>query len=348
MMKDIIVDVKMHFPSLYKCLGNCDYISSESRGYLGKESFSSLYNFSYIDFYKEFDKLDEIYNNLYFIHHFVDTNTPQTRWMDDYQISNLSENGDGLEVSIILEIYNKIKDKVKGKIILFCTSDHPKLDLDETGEFSFVEKYGIKYDFLFKKEYNSKAKYSPKTIPCPFYVMGSPDVLWLVNENKINNNKISDKVFWSGYGEDSIYDYQLVNSERKKYIKNFSKIYQYPYSGSDRGGLRDSNYIIEMSKYKYAIYLNGWATFTRRFFEILSTDTLMFFQKSSIVFPMGSDEFLDPLCVFSSVDELESNYEKINSSETLYNQCKKIQKEFVQKYYSYEYVGKYINLNIAD
>ena len=341
-MKDIIVDVKMHFPSLKKCIKNTDYWSSSNLGYLSKLDFYNLYQFEYKDFYVDQDHLEE-YNNFYFVHHFVDINSPQTRWMDPHQQANLDPQGNGLELKIIKPIYDMIKLKIKGKVILFCSSDHPKLDLDENNEYSFVRKYGIEYDVLFKKEYNKLASYSKKTFPCPFYVMGSPDVLWMVNESQIDNNHRDDLIFWSGSLDNTKYDYQLVNIRRPDYVNNFDKIVSYSYSGSNRGGLRDQNYLMEMSKHKYAIYLSGWATFTRRFFEILSTNTLMFFENSNIQFNL--DSFLHPLCIFNTLDELKFNYEKINSSNELYEKCLLQQKNLVEKYFNYQYVSDYIQLN---
>lgn len=346
-MKDIIVDVKMHFPALKKCIGNsAEYFSSEKYGYLSKGDFLSLYNFSFNDFYSDTALLEEEYNNFYFVHHFVDINTPQTRWMDDYQIQNLGPNGDGLEVKTIKEVYDLISPRVKGNIILFCTSDHPKIDLDSDGEYSFVRKYGMKYDHMFKKEYNINAEYSQKTSPCPFFVMGSPDVLWMVNECFIDNSQRDDMIFWSGALDCGKFDYQLVNIKRPEYVNSFDKIFNYNYSGSHRGGLRDGNYLVEMSKHKYAIYLSGWATFTRRFFEIMSTNTLILFENSGIEF--GLDEFLHPLCIFNNIDEMKKNYNTINSSDKLYDECLNVQKKLAQKYFTYEYVGNYINLNIAE
>lgn len=344
-MKNIIVDVKMHFPMLCKCVENCDYFSSERTGYLSKERFSSMYSRDYCDFYNEQNLLDESYNNFYLIHHFVDINTPQTRWMDANQLHHLSENGDGMEVKVIKEIYDLIKPRVKGKIIFLCTSDHPRLDLDADGEYSFVRKYGFEYDTLFKKEYNKNAQYSDKTFPCPFFVMGSPDVLWMLNESQIDNQDRDDRIFWSGFSEGTEYDYQLVKISRNYYINSFNKIFVYNYSGSDRGGLRDNNYLIEMSRHKYAIYLAGWATFTRRFFEIMSTNTLLFYENTGIVFNL--DEFLHPLCVFNNLDELKSNYETINSSEELYNECIEVQKNFVRKYYNYQFISEYISSRVG-
>lgn len=341
-MKNIIVDVKMHFPMLAKCIENAEYWSSSSLGYLSKQDFFNLYGFEYKDFYEDQDLLNE-YKNFYFVHHFVDINTFQTRWMDAHQQANLDKDGNGLELKIIKPIYDTIKTKIKEKVIFFCSSDHPKLDLDENNEYSFVEKYELEYDVLFKKEYNRLATYSNKTHPCPFYVMGSPDVLWMVNESQIDNQDRDDLIFWSGSLDNTKYDYQLVNISRPHYVNNFDKITSYSYSGSNRGGLRDHNYLVEMSKHKYAIYLAGWATFTRRFFEILSTNTLMFFENVNIEFNL--DEFLHPLCIFNSLDELKENYNKINSSPSLYQECLNQQKYLLEKYFTYKSVGDYINLN---
>jgi hypothetical protein len=342
-MKDIIVDVKMHFPSLQKCIGNCDYFSSNKYGYLSKNDFHDLYGQSFFDFYLDSDNFESEYDNFYLVHHFVDINSPQTRWMDSYQSNNLTKNGDGLEVAVIKEIYESVKPRVKGKVIFLCTSDHPKLDLDSDGEYSFVRKYGLEYDAFFKKEYNLKAQYSTKTFPCPYFVMGSPDVLWMVNESILDNTARDDKVFWSGALDSTKYDYQLVNIKRSEYVNGFDKIVKYQYSGSDRGGLRDNNYLLEMSKHKYAIYLSGWATFTRRFFEIISTNTLVLFENSDINF--GIDEFLHPLCIFNNLEELKENYNFLNSSNEVYEECLNHQKKLVQKYFNYEYVCDYIKLN---
>jgi len=343
-VKDIIVDVKMHFPALQKCLENADYFSSNKYGYLSKQDFFNTYNTYFSDFYLDSSELESEYKNFYFVHHFVDINTQQTRWMDSYQIQNLDENGDGLEVRVIKEIYDRIKPRIKGKFIFLCTSDHPKLDLDSNEEYSFVRKYGLEYDILFKKEYNSNAKYSNKTFPCPYFVMGSPDVLWMVNESMIDNTNRDDKIFWSGSLDSTQYDYQLVNIKRSHYVNGFDRIIKYQYSGSNRGGLKDNNYLLEMVKHKYAIYLSGWATFTRRFFEILSTNTLMFFENSNIEF--GLDEFLHPLCVFNNLEELKDNYHAINSSPTLYEECLNHQKDFIKKFFNYDYVRNYIEINI--
>lgn len=298
------------------------------RPYYNKEQFNSIYGYTpkcYILDKPELQNTEE-YNNLFITYPLVDLEP-------DRHPNFYKEYGEYLQ-----EIFQFFKPKIKGKIIIIDNHDLPLYEKD------ILKNLGIEYDIILKKEYNSEAKetYDSKVYPFPYVVLGMNDCIYILNDKKIVNRKIDNRCFWSGSINAADEPKYYLKYDRHYWLNAFHKhIYNYPYNGSPNYG--NEFYLKAMSQFKYSIYLKGYATLTRRFFEIMSTNSLMLIERNNIVFGFENQINFPEECIFSTIDELKEKYQKLETDVALYNDCLKIQDLIASNFFSYSYIQKHIN-----
>lgn len=332
-MKNIIVDPLMHFPSLGKIFLNDDYLTLYNpnnwvQSYYSKQEFISIYQREPICFINEREKLENEYENAFFIFPFQDFNTVANPFRSDL-------------FSFFNKIYSYFEGKIKNKIIFIDNSDLPVLDMEDS-EYNFSSKLGLKYDILFKKEYNINATYNDKTHPFPFCVMGRRDCFWILNERRRENlGYVTDKVFWSGHSTVVKTPEQLVNIDRPFWVSALS---EYLDSSGESGNCfyGEDKFLQQVSQYKFSVHLKGFATLPRRFCELLSCDTLVLLEKLDLNLGIPSEEFLDEMCIFSTPEEFKEKFLQLKSNEDLYQSCLRKQRDLIFKYFNYNYVKNYI------
>lgn len=330
-MKNLFIDPFQHCPAIYfslNILGDVEYFSDVHRvesganylfGYYRKPEFKNIYGFDTKCLTNDIAGIDSEYDNLII-----------TFALADAQMSGRIKDW----VNYYSNVYSNIisKTKIKGKVIVLDNSDY----MNESS--SLLGSCGIKYDMILKKSYNENLDYPANYRPFPFVVMGRNDAFFILNERSRRYQKNSDKVFWSGTvnrendpENHSVYDRFYWIENLKPYLHNAPHAAQNGSYGSD-------NFLAQIGTSKYFLYLKGRTELNRRFFEGLSTDSLMLMEKNKTKF--GLDEFLSEYCVFSTVEEFVSNLEKLNSDDELYQKCLNQQKMLVDKYFNYNYVSK--------
>lgn len=325
----------MHTPYFkYVYNDDIDYITCTVPGhrwiqpYYNKNEFKQIYGYIPECYILDKQKIlieKREYNNLFITYPLVDL-------IPDRHPNFYQQYGEYLK-----EIYDFFLPMIKGKIIIIDNHDLPLMVYD------ILESLDIKVDLIFKKEYNIKAKdlYIKKTYPFPYSVLGMNDCMFILNNKTRIGNANIEKCFWSGSINKNIDSRYFLNYNRELYLQERNDIiYNYSYNGSPSYGNED--YLNMMSNFKFSIYLKGYATLTRRFFEIISTNSLMLMEQHDVIYSVNNDFKIPDECVFNNPEELKEKYNFLIKNENKYNECLQNQLN-IREYFSYTYIRNYIN-----
>jgi hypothetical protein len=329
-MKHLILDPFQHAPYLKYVYGNdCDYMSVFVTGirwiqpYSNIQEFIGMYGFEPLQYNIDDSKLENKYDTIFIV----------------YPLDILDEEKHPLNYNqfcdFIKEIQQKIHNKVHNKFIIIDNSD---LANDKTIE---LQKIGIVPSFIFKKDYNKNIEYSPFIKYYPYGVMGKNDCMTILNNKRLNNSKVSDKIFWSGSINSTKDLKYYLNYDRKYWIDNCPEIYNLPFDGNPSYG--SSNFLNTMSSFKYSCYLKGYSGLSRRFYEIMAVNSLMFIEKTDTKLELESELLYNPECEFDSLEKLNQIYNNINNDYIMYNKLLEKQNYIRDKYFSYQYIRQYID-----
>jgi hypothetical protein len=241
-------------------------------------------------------------------------------------------------ISIYTNLLNNYKNKTHGKIVVFDVHDYDYFP------HKCLENAGIICDYIFRRTYSKKYSktYGENVYPYPFIMSTVNDPMYrLLNDNKlINNNKIN-KILWSGalYDGSDIYDEIKEEPIRKTLFENIYTKYN---RIIDKKVVSNNSFLETLSCYKYILDMRGVGRLNKRFFEILTTNSLLMCQKMDIVWPFNEGDNFSDECFYENEDELYNNYLKLENDNELYNKCLKNQLYIANKYFNNNFLWNYI------
>jgi len=332
---NLILDPLTHAPHLKFLIPKSLYFTRPNNtlypsGHYLSDNFKQFFNFDFLE-EEQIIKSSTTFNHLFIILPVLSTEK--------------KHQGDSSEAWIELYnlLYNSLINKVSGKVIVF---DNHGGDYEPT---KYLSKFNFKYDIIFKRVYSKRnlINYKEKTYTYPFIMDTNNDPMYnLYNKQLIvtNSDKIK-KCLWSG----SLIDYHEEwddNNEHgdRRYMLN--AILNINPHIVDQKNIPYSLYLTTLSTYKYILDLRGTSRLNKRFYEILSTNTLLLAERLDVIFPFDEEDKFSEECFFSNATEFYNNYLKLENNPELYNKCLENQKYIVKKYFNNNWLWNYINTKI--
>ena len=241
-------------------------------------------------------------------------------------------------ISIYTNLLNNYKNKTSGKIVVFDVHDFDYFPN------KYLENAGIICDYIFRRTYSKKYSktYGENVYSYPFIMCTVGDPMYrLLNGNKLINNKKINKILWSGALYDGSYIYDEINEEpiRKTLLQRICSKYKRIIDQKEI----DRNYFLQtLSCYKYILDMRGAGRLNKRFFEILTTNSLLMCQKMDILWPFNDGDNFSDECFYENEDELYNNYLKLENDTELYDKCLKNQLYMANKYFNNNFLWNYI------
>jgi len=234
-------------------------------------------------------------------------------------------------IDSVYSTINKVNPK---KVVIFDPNDSP----GTSKGLKWLDDSGHRVDHVFKREFRRTFLYDYDKRVNPFpYMGGSGPHPWFLFENRVKGNQGVNGCFWSGA---PIYRFQVERPDEWCNRNDFLAEVQNHLV--IKSGLSQEVFLNQFNTYKIFLHLNGTGHLCGRFFEGLSRDSLMMMQEMDVVFPFENGEGLHPLCVVLEPREFVENLNRLMNDEHLYAECKSIQESVIQKYYSYDWIRKYI------
>lgn len=328
-MKNLIIDIEKHFPSAYKIFSPADYYSPfipldrmkclqvipDDKYCLETYSIKAVLNW---------DELENEYDNVVFV-------WPLHSFNDPEYTPNVEERR-----QFFSEIYEKLKLKKIKNYIYLDGSDRAIVNRG----IEWLDSMNYRCDLVFKREFRTNFLFDyqkDRVFPFPFSVFGKPNPSWLLYENKRNNiiNK-KNECFWAGKPIYNMTQFVDENCDRSGILSSIKSHLV------TKDGLNHNDFLDELESHKFFLHLNGTGHLCKRFFEGLSTNSLMILQNTDLVFPFENGDFFSPETIFQSSDDFIEKINKLKSDTNLYNKCLDNQNYIVEKYFNYNWIRSYI------
>lgn len=328
-MKNLIIDIEKHFPPAYKIFEPADYYSPfipldkmVCHQIIPNEEYCiETYNIHPILNWENLDNEYEYVVIVWPIHSF-----------DDFPYTpNVEERRDFFE-----KIFNDLNKKNIKRYIYLDGSDRAiiKRGLD------WLDSNNYRCDIVFKREYRKNFEYDydkNRVFPFPFSVFGKPNPSWILYESKIDYNiDRIDSCFWAG---SPIYRNDEFIDEKCDRLSILNKIY---HQLSIKNNLDHKDFLNEMKSHNFFLNLNGTGHLCKRFFEGLSTGSLMLMQETDLIFPFDDGDFFSRETIFSNANEFIEKYNLLKNNKFIYDKCIENQRFIVEKYFNYNWIRNYI------
>jgi len=337
-MYNIIIDILGHAPHLKYVIKNSLYFTFTKDSYLqyptGHYTSIELDNKFNINFNNEFITINNqnFFDNMFFI---IPVLSCKYQHQGDKYLKMLIE---------FKNIYNNFINKIKGKVILI---DNHGGDYEPT---PYLKKLDFKYDIILKRIYSNrnKNKYLINTFSYPFIMDTNNDPLYKLCNLPTLSNNISDKInniFWAGslfnYHEEWDNNNTFEHADRIKIVNGFNN--KYP-NILDIKRVPYNLFHKTICKYKYALDIRGTSRLNKRFFEILSTNTLILAEKIDIIWPFENNDGFSEECFFEkdNPQDLYRIYNTFEKDNELYKKCLENQLYIAKKYFNNELIWNYI------
>jgi hypothetical protein len=316
-MSCCIIDIFQHAPYLHKVLDDSHYISCHEEleymgitiGYSSKTQFNQKYGFTY----SSIEELNELYDTIIII----------------FPLLNIDSIHEPERHTIFNELFNYIltlsKNRYKNKFILIDNHDYD-YDPMQIKDLSM-------FTTILKRCYSTTKTYSKRVKPFPFVLFGTIDPLFLLLFKKQEPQLKKKQLFWAGAIYTRIQKEFNVNAQREEYI-NILRDKSYFKEMRD---LSFSEYLTNMGSSSLTLDIHGESRLNKRFYEALSTGTLLLLEKQDIVSPYTfatECEFRDPYECVEKATILLSN-------DDLYNKCLTRQQEIVNTFFTKEHIQTY-------
>lgn len=212
------------------------------------------------------------------------------------------------------------------KIILFDNYDY---DYDP----STIIPSDIKFDLIFKRNYQKTKTYKPNVHPFPFIMFGYFSMIERLDQ-KIINPKTINQVFFSGSIFNHIDDKYKIYRDRNIFheIKHYVADY--------RGSLSHPHYMDLMSRHRFSLDLDGVGDPSKRTFEIISAGSLRIAQRNNLKWPFD-DDFCEET-YFSTATEFIEKLKLLQSDDKLYEKCLNQQNMIYDKYLNKKWIRNYV------
>tara|TARA_E500000178_G_scaffold246615_1_gene243219 strand:+ start:5797 stop:6825 length:1029 start_codon:yes stop_codon:yes gene_type:complete len=337
-MYNIIIDILGHAPHLKYIIKKSLYFTFTKESYLqyptGHYTCIELDNKFNINFNNELININNqnFFDNMFFI---IPVLSCEYQHQGDNYLKMLQK---------FKNIYDNFINKIKGKVILLDNHDY------DYKPNNFIKKININYDIIFKRSFSgrNKYKYSENTYTYPFIMCTNNDPFYKVLNDNIIYEKLSNKnnkVFWAGtnfkhyenFDENNVYSSTDRNIILNSPLINNSNILDIKKTSYEK-------FITTISLYKYALDLHGCSHHNKRFFEILSTNTLILAEKIDIVWPFENNDGFSEECFFEkgNPEDLYRIYNNFEKDNELYQKCLKNQLYIAKKYFNNEWIWNYI------
>jgi hypothetical protein len=329
-MKNLIIDLEKHFPPAFHLFEPCDYFSpfipldqfKELQVIPDKKYCEDRYG---IDVIEDWSLLENEYDMVVFI-------WPVHTFNDMPYTPNTSERREYFKM-----IYDKLSNIKINRVIYLDDTDRAVV----RGGLMWLRENNMKCDFVFKREYRKDwiDEYDDDVFPFPFIVYGKPNAPWTLYEERIKiipENRIPS-CFWAGtaiYRTREPYPDEYCNR-----LEILQKIHPYLLTANN---LSNADFIKAISSFKYFLNLNGTGHLCKRFFEGLSTNSLMLMQRTDLVFPFEDGDYFSEETLFSTAEEFVEKYTLLQKDEFLYQKCLLNQIYIVDKYFNYKWIKNYI------
>ena len=221
-------------------------------------------------------------------------------------------------------------------------------------EINVFDTYDYDYDpsllfpespvnIYFKRNMNKHKSYNATVRPFPFMIFLTPCPLFLMLTKQLPTPPIKkNEIFWSGglYIHDETHQIQgklcRVHRDRETIYK---EIQSYLTVG---GKLPHRQFLEELSKYKFALDLQGVGDPNSRTFEIFLAGSLRLYNNHDVIWPFDQGDSFSPLCEFTTKEQFEENL-RILQNEEEYAKALETQQRLVQKYIQKDWLRNYIN-----
>jgi hypothetical protein len=198
-------------------------------------------------------------------------------------------------------------------------------------------------DIYFKRNMNKNKTYNKNIRAFPFMIFLTPCPLYiLLTKQIVRPLEKRDDVFWSGglYIHDETHQ---INGTQIRVLRDretiFSEIKDYL---SIQKGLAHQQFLEELSKYKFALDLQGVGDPNSRTFEIFLSGSLRLFNNHDITWPFENGDEFSPYCKFTTKEEFVENLRILHKEEE-YTKALDIQERIVKKYIQKDWLRNYIN-----
>jgi hypothetical protein len=314
-MRIAIVDPRIQAPGLVKLFPEADYyvISHNGRYDLDKspDRFHTLYRFRYREDLENIT--DRNYDVLFIVYacfDFRDTSRADVQHHLGKLIEIVGRNG-------------------RCKIIGFSNDDSAFDPAIDCGCLNAA--------VWFKRNYQSVVPYSANVHPFPFIMFGHVCPLWRVLTEVHSSPEKIDRVLWAGYigrknspvgNRDYLSRHELINSQMRQYITMAS--------------MPNEVYMHEVSRSLFALDMNGEGDPNYRTFELLTADALILQQFKYLVWPFDEGDAFCDETIYKTPGEFVEKLGRLRADRALYDRCLKQQKHLKARYFTTEWLRRYI------
>lgn len=235
--------------------------------------------------------------------------------------------------------YKNILSKIKySKIIIVDTSDR---SIYKDGGFEFIRSnICSQIDLILKREYRRTYEYSYKkenVKPFPYMTFSSEHVKKFYIDPYHEKN-IHGRLNCSTWAGAELYRVEL--GLRDEWVNRYYMLRAIEKLDNSivKVNLPRDQYMECFKKFKMFIHLNGTGHLCHRFFEGLSTDTLMLWQENDVILPSSFHE----LCVFEHPEEYAHKVNILKTNVYAFNEAYAHQRELIKKYFNQKYIKDFI------
>jgi hypothetical protein len=319
-MRLAILDPRIHAPGLTKLFPEADYFAidfGDGRYDLDKtpDRFQQLYGFRYREDIMTITGGN--YDALFIVYACLDFRDRKRADVQHHLIK-------------ILEVLSR---SAISKVIGFSN--------DDSAFDPAVECPYLKADLWFKRNCQTTTKYSSNIRPFPFFMFGHICPLWRVlTETHTHAGKI-DRVLWAG----GICKKHDPNRNRDYLPRRdlFKKLRKYVTTVK----LPNRQYLLEASRSKFTLDMNGEGDPNNRIFELLTTDSLIMQQFKHLVWPFDEGDGFSEETIYKTPEEFIAKLARLRADPNLYDSCLANQKRIKGKYFTPEWLRGYVLKGIA-
>jgi len=309
-MRVAILDPRIQTPGLSLVLNTSDYyvIGHNNTYDLDKNpsKFFNLYNFNYRE---DLNSLtSENYDVLCIIYAIKDFNDPSRADVQHH----------------LKHIMNILSINTFKKVFVFDNHD---------ADYDPIKMYPqLQADMWFKRNYSSMKSYPSNVVPFPFLIFGHICPLWKVLNINLNEIPKIDRLLWGG---------GLFGSGSSQYL---SRSYIANSLGSylTKVDVPNNVYLQELSKSKFSLDMNGCGDPNIRTFEILASNSLLIQQYKYLIWPFENGDAFSEETIFKTPEECRIKVDTLYNDNALYKKCFDNQQYIKNKYFSVEWLNKYI------
>ena len=293
-------------------------------GHYSSSEFLEKYKYNYHDDINEIGSSQE-FSNLFIV-------LPVLSMVERHQGKKSTE-----WLKKFISLYDKFKKLVSGKIIIFDNHDY---DYDPYPIIEFM-----KPDIILKRVFTQRRYKYKKIFSYPFIMCTINDPFYnILNKRELEQKKKNNKIIWSGTlfeHHEKIQNVCEEHTNRRSTLVRFMKKYK---NLVDVKKVHYNQFLPLLNSYKYSLDLRGASRLNKRFFEILSTNSLILGEKIDVVWPFEDGDKFSEECFFEqgNVEDLYRIYKNFENDNNLYNRCLENQKFIVKKYFNKEWLWKYI------